>query len=287
VKTTEPPDFESNTGLIIFVINRFFKSLARRPIEEDLFQEGALALLKAIARYDSEKGEFSTYAIPCIRGRMLTYLGKLPSATRRSGKKFRFYSLDRFEEALENRDFIPSRFIAAFIDPRSIEEGDGEEELEAFLSELDEPLREIARDRLDGISRGRTLERLKITEHEYARRHEALRLEARKIFKRRYGTEIGRDPTIMEIEIHSDRVIERIKSALKTDSRFLPLSDRERDVCFYMCLDETNEEIAARLNLDGATARNIVCRVLRKTNLERRSSILPAILGLSVKERGG
>lgn len=51
---------------------RNFKNFNTPP--EDLEQEGALALIRCVDNYDPEKGSFSTYALPCIRGYILRYL---------------------------------------------------------------------------------------------------------------------------------------------------------------------------------------------------------------------
>ena len=54
-----------NEGLIYFVLNKFF-STTPLHIREDLLQTGWLGLLRAVDGWDSTKGEFSTFAVPCI-----------------------------------------------------------------------------------------------------------------------------------------------------------------------------------------------------------------------------
>lgn len=65
--------FERNTGLIHHVAKRF---VGRGSIEtEDLFQIGAMGLVKAIEKFDLDYGVcFSTYAVPVIMGEIRRFL---------------------------------------------------------------------------------------------------------------------------------------------------------------------------------------------------------------------
>ena len=65
--------FESNTGLVHHVVKRFVN---RGGIEaEDLFQIGAMGLIKAIEKFDVDYGVcFSTYAVPLIMGEIRRFL---------------------------------------------------------------------------------------------------------------------------------------------------------------------------------------------------------------------
>lgn len=65
--------FEKNTGLVHHVVKRF---AGRSGIEtEDLFQIGAMGLIKAIEKFDLDYGVcFSTYAVPLIMGEIQRYL---------------------------------------------------------------------------------------------------------------------------------------------------------------------------------------------------------------------
>ncbi len=64
--------YEANIGLIYLVLERF-KNSPHDP--EDLFQVGAMGLLKAIERFDfSFNVRFSTYAVPMIIGEIKKYL---------------------------------------------------------------------------------------------------------------------------------------------------------------------------------------------------------------------
>ena len=63
---------EQNTGLIKSVLRRF---LGRGYEAEDLFQIGAIGLIKAIQRFDlSFDVKFSTYAVPMIMGEIKRYI---------------------------------------------------------------------------------------------------------------------------------------------------------------------------------------------------------------------
>jgi len=63
--------FNANTGLIWAAVKRFAGLLE----QEDLYQLGAIGLLKAIDRFDPEYGaQFSTFAVPHIMGEMRRFL---------------------------------------------------------------------------------------------------------------------------------------------------------------------------------------------------------------------
>lgn len=65
--------YEKHSGLIHHVVKRFVN---RGNIEaEDLFQIGAMGLLKAIDKFDIDYGVcFSTYAVPLIMGEIRRFL---------------------------------------------------------------------------------------------------------------------------------------------------------------------------------------------------------------------
>lgn len=61
-----------NTGLIKSAVRRFY---GRGVSDEDLYQIGAMGLLKAIKRFDTKyEVEFSTYAVPMIFGEIRRFL---------------------------------------------------------------------------------------------------------------------------------------------------------------------------------------------------------------------
>lgn len=65
--TNDEQEFEKNVGLVHMVVNRF----ANRSSfdREELFQIGAIGLVKAIQNFDETRGyAFSTYAVPLIVG---------------------------------------------------------------------------------------------------------------------------------------------------------------------------------------------------------------------------
>lgn len=65
--------FQKNTGLVHHMVKRFVN---RGNVEaEDLFQIGAMGLIKAIEKFDVDFGVcFSTYAVPLIMGEIRRYL---------------------------------------------------------------------------------------------------------------------------------------------------------------------------------------------------------------------
>ena len=68
--------FEKNTGLVYHVVKRFSGRCQMSGVEtEDLFQIGAMGLVKAIERFDLDYGVcFSTYAVPMIMGEIRRFL---------------------------------------------------------------------------------------------------------------------------------------------------------------------------------------------------------------------
>lgn len=64
--------FHKNTGLIRHIVKRY---IGRGCEAEDLFQLGAIGLLKAIEKFDPDYGVcFSTYAVPLIAGEIRRFL---------------------------------------------------------------------------------------------------------------------------------------------------------------------------------------------------------------------
>ncbi|MGN1098113.1 MAG: sigma-70 family RNA polymerase sigma factor, partial [Clostridia bacterium] len=61
----------NNRGLIYSAVSRF----SERGEADDLFQIGAMGLMKAVMRFDMSYGvEFSTYAVPMIIGEIKRFL---------------------------------------------------------------------------------------------------------------------------------------------------------------------------------------------------------------------
>ncbi|MCC8163167.1 MAG: SigF/SigG family RNA polymerase sporulation sigma factor [Lachnospiraceae bacterium] len=71
-KTARERLVEENTGLVWSVVRRF---AGRGTDSEDLFQIGAMGLIKAIDKFDTSfEVKFSTYAVPMIAGEIRRFL---------------------------------------------------------------------------------------------------------------------------------------------------------------------------------------------------------------------
>lgn len=92
---------ENNIGLVHSIAGRF---AGRRCEKEDLFQIGAIGLIKAVKRFDTSYGvQFSTYAVPMIIGEIKRFLRddgavKVSRAIKETAAKGR-----RAEEVLSER----------------------------------------------------------------------------------------------------------------------------------------------------------------------------------------
>lgn len=90
--------FEKNAGLIHHVIKRY---IGRGCESEDLFQLGAIGLVKAIEKFDTEYGVcFSTYAVPMISGEIRRFLRDDGMVKVSRGIKENMWKINRTREEL-------------------------------------------------------------------------------------------------------------------------------------------------------------------------------------------
>ncbi|APF28150.1 RNA polymerase sigma factor, sigma-70 family protein [Clostridium sporogenes] len=99
-------DIEQHLNLVHSIASKRYKQFRHKYSYDDLFQEGCLGLMKAVNRFDDNKGiKFSTYAYPYVDGQILImarddkWYGK--------NRKERFeksapYSLDSIIKGTEN-----------------------------------------------------------------------------------------------------------------------------------------------------------------------------------------
>lgn len=65
--------FIENEKLVGYVYNKFFRQ-KYHEYEDDLIQEGRIALWKCINKYDNDKNCFSTFAVKCIKNSLYMFL---------------------------------------------------------------------------------------------------------------------------------------------------------------------------------------------------------------------
>lgn len=90
---------EANMGLVIFAVNKYLKDV---NIEyDDKISIGYVALCKAVEKYDSNRNEFSTYAIKSIIRNI--HREVLPYTRKKRGAECITLSFDKIFEDAEDR----------------------------------------------------------------------------------------------------------------------------------------------------------------------------------------
>lgn len=139
---------EENKNLVYATLHRL-----HLIINDDLIQEGFIALIKAADNYTEEKGKFSTYAVNYIAGSVKTYINQKDKLIRPRKYHFKFeqYPVSYIDDltVLECGTTLDDSIDEIFIDQ--------------FIQTLSELERKILLLRLEGENKQEIRRRLKIS----------------------------------------------------------------------------------------------------------------------------
>ena len=213
---------QENAGLIWSVVRRF----QGRAEQEDLYQIGAIGLLKCIDKFDfSFDVRFSTYAVPMIMGEIKRFLRDDGAVKVSRGLKelaFRAKKLQDKAMAEENREMSLQELAAALDVEKeelvlAMEAGREVESLYAAAGgQSDTPLQLI--DKLsDGTEAERMMERLSLMEaleHLDAKERQIITL---RYFQDKTQTDVAKRIGISQVQVSriEKRVLQQMRQALE------------------------------------------------------------------------
>lgn len=126
---------EQNRGLVVYTMQKYFPDLL---IDEDLFQTGMIGLWCACKEYKPNGGEFSTFAVRCIRNE----IGKELNGRRRKKRCGKTIALETplNEDGFTIADTMPGDVDITWVD------------FQGLLEVLTERQREVLTAQLSGYS---------------------------------------------------------------------------------------------------------------------------------------
>lgn len=144
MKAEEQNEFlEKNKYLVLYLISKYYKSSLD---DEDLYQEGMIALWKAMNTYNAEKGEWKVYASIYVRNALSNYIRAKTRKKRNFEEGTVVISINDTapftEESMTWEQFIPERKTTGYSD---IEEKE-------FFKKLNKEEEEIVKYKLAGYS---------------------------------------------------------------------------------------------------------------------------------------
>ncbi|MFD1953767.1 sigma-70 family RNA polymerase sigma factor [Paenibacillus thailandensis] len=156
---------EEHFHLVHFVLNKH-KHLQSRFEYEDLFQVGCIGLLDAIRRFDPSLGlAFSTYAVPCILGKINNY--------RRDNRPFKgSQATKKLSPKVLSLDYVMLQDEGRPVtlkDTIPVEDDTSQFDLQMFVESLDNREKQIVNLRLNGMNQQSVSRQIGVTQVQISR----------------------------------------------------------------------------------------------------------------------